>query len=132
MSNANNNENTSSPSTSNPSTSNTDSRTDSRTDARTDARSSQPPIPPNTVFVGKKPVMSYAMSALIQLAQSGEITIKARGMVISNAVDVAEIVSKRLGNNAYEVKSVAIDTEKVGAPGEERNVSTIEIKLGRK
>jgi len=53
-------------------------------------------------------------------------------MVISNAVDVAEIVSKRLGNNAYEVKSVSIDTEKVGAPGEERNVSTIEIKLGRK
>ena len=109
MSNENNNENTSSPST-----------------------SSQPPIPPNTVFVGKKPVMSYALSALIQLAQSGEITIKARGMVISNAVDVAEIVSKRLGNNAYEVKSVSIDTEKVGAPGEERNVSTIEIKLGRK
>ena len=125
MSNANNNENTSSPSTSNPSTSNPST-------SNPDARSSQPPIPPNTVFVGKKPVMSYAMSALIQLAQSGEITIKARGMVISNAVDVAEIVSKRLGNNAYEVKSVAIDTEKVGAPGEERNVSTIEIKLGRK
>ena len=125
MSNENNNEPTSRPST--PS----QSRPFNQSQRRPSTQPQQP-IPPNTVFVGKKPVMSYAMSALIQLAQSGELTIKARGMVISNAVDVAEIVSKRLGNNAYEVKSVAIDTEKVGAPGEERNVSTIEIKLGRK
>ena len=88
--------------------------------------------PPNHIFVGKKPVMSYAMSALIQLAQSGEIIIKARGMVISRAVDVAEIVTKRLGNNAYEVKNVIIDTEQVGAGEETRNISTIEIKVGRK
>lgn len=88
--------------------------------------------PPNHIFVGKKPVMSYAMSALIQLAQTGEVTIKARGMVISRAVDVAEIVTKRLGNNAYEVKNVTIDTEQVGTGDQVRNVSTIEIKVGRK
>ena len=88
-------------------------------------------FPSNHVFVGKKPVMSYAMSALIQLAQAGEIVIKARGMVISSAVDVAEIVTKRLGNNAYAVKNVAIGTERVGVPGEERNVSTIEIIVGK-
>ena len=88
--------------------------------------------PPNHIFIGKKPVMSYAMSALIQLAQSGEIVIKARGMVISRAVDVAEIVTKRLGNNAYEVKNVVTDTEMLGAGEEVRNVSTIEIKVGRK
>ena len=130
MSKENNNEPTRSPST--PSQQSTRGPSTPSQQSTRNPSSHQQPIPPNTVFVGKKPVMSYAMSALIQLAQSGEITIKARGMVISNAVDVAEIVSKRLGNNAYEVKSVAIDTEKVGAPGEERNVSTIEIKLGRK
>ena len=43
----------------------------------------------NNIFVGKKPVMSYAMSGLIQLGQTGEIAIKGRGMVISRAVDVA-------------------------------------------
>ena len=32
------------------------------------------------------------MSALIQLSQMGEVNIKARGMAISRAVDVAEIV----------------------------------------
>jgi len=38
--------------------------------------------PPNHIFVGKKPVMSYAMSALIQLTQAGEVVVKARGMAI--------------------------------------------------
>ena len=88
--------------------------------------------PPNHIFIGKKPVMSYAMSALIQLAQMGEVILKARGMVISRAVDVAEIITKRLGNNAYEVKSIVIDTEQVGVGEDIRNVSTIEIKVGRK
>ena len=76
--------------------------------------------------------MSYSMSALIQLAQTGEVVLKARGMVIARAVDVAEIVTKRLGNDAYVVKNVKIDTERIGYEGEERNVSTMEIALGRR
>ncbi len=88
--------------------------------------------PPNHIFVGKKPVMSYAMSAMVQLAQSGEIVLKARGMVISRAVDVAEIVTKRLGNNTFEVKSIRIDTEKLGEGEDLRNVSTIEIVVGKR
>jgi DNA-binding protein Alba len=87
--------------------------------------------PPNHIFVGKKPVMSYAMSAMVQLAQSGEIVLKARGMVISRAVDVAEIVTKRLGNNSFEVKSIKIDTEKIGEGEDVRNVSTIEIIISK-
>ena len=88
--------------------------------------------PPNHIFVGKKPVMSYAMSAMVQLAQSGEIVLKARGMVISRAVDVAEIVTKRLGNNNFEVRNIHIDTERIGEGDEVRNVSTIEIIVGKK
>ncbi|MEM2635247.1 MAG: DNA-binding protein, partial [Nitrososphaerales archaeon] len=77
-------------------------------------------------------IMSYALSSLIQLAQSDEVVLKARGMVISRAVDVAQIITKKLGNNAYEVKSIKIDTEKVGTGENVRNVSTIEITIGRK
>jgi DNA-binding protein Alba len=88
--------------------------------------------PPNHIFVGKKPVMSYAMSAMVQLSQSGEIVLKARGMVISRAVDVAEILTKRLGNNAFEVKDIKIDTERLGEGDDLRNVSTIEIVIGKK
>lgn len=87
--------------------------------------------PPNHIFVGKKPVMSYAMSALIQLTQAGEVVLKARGMAISRAVDVAEIVTKRLGNNQFKVKDIKIDTEVVGEGAEARNVSSIEIVVGR-
>ena len=81
----------------------------------------------NNIFVGKKPVMSYAMSGLIQLGQTGEIAIKGRGMVISRAVDVAQIITERLGKGKYSTKSIAIDTDILGDDDNKRNVSTIEI-----
>ena len=84
----------------------------------------------NNIYVGKKPVMSYAMSGLIQLGQSGEIVIKGRGMVISRAVDVAQIITERLGKGKYSTKSIAIDTDILGEDDNKRNVSTIEIIIG--
>ncbi len=91
------------------------------------------PMAQNHIYVGKKPVMSYAMSALIQLSQAGEVVIKARGLAIGRAVDVAEIVTKRLGNGAFAVKNIAISTEQVKSidTGEMRNVSSIEILVGK-
>jgi len=87
----------------------------------------------NHIYVGKKPVMSYAMSALIQLSQNGEVIIKARGLAIGRAVDVAEIVTKRLGNGTFAVKNIAISTEQVKSvdTGEMRNVSSIEILVAK-
>lgn len=92
------------------------------------------PIPETTsthrdiIFIGKKPIMTYAMAALMQLS-NGDITIKARGRAISSAVDVAEVVCRRfLGDSA--TKKVSIDTEILGEPA--RNVSTIEIKISNK
>ncbi|MDG6901498.1 MAG: DNA-binding protein Alba [Nitrososphaerota archaeon] len=87
--------------------------------------------PYNHIFVGQKPVMNYAMSALIQLTQAGEVTVKARGMAISRAVDVAEIVTKRLGNGVFKVKDIGINTEVVGEGPETRNISSIEIVVGK-
>ena len=93
---------------------------------------SSQPAPSNNIFIGKKPVMSYAMSGLIQLGQSSEIIIKGRGMVISRAVDVALIITERLGKGKFATKSIAIDTEVLGEGTEKRNVSTIEIVVGSK
>jgi archaea-specific DNA-binding protein len=87
--------------------------------------------PYNHIFVGQKPVMNYAMSALIQLAQAGEVVVKARGMAISRAVDVAEIVTKRLGNGQFKIKDIGISTEVVGEGAEQRNISSIEIVVGK-
>ena len=90
------------------------------------------PRPENHIYVGKKPVMSYAMSGLIQLGHSDEIVVKGRGMVISRAVDVAQIITERLSKGKYSTKSIAIDTEILGEGDEKRNVSTIEIVIGTK
>ncbi len=83
----------------------------------------------DVVLVGKKPLMSYVMAALMQLTQSDAITIKARGRAISRAVDVAQILINRfLGNSS--IKSIKIDTETIGDPP--RNVSIIEIVISGK
>ena len=98
------------------------------------AQQNAPPqrsAPYNHIFVGQKPVMNYAMSALIQLTQAGEVVVKARGMAISRAVDVAEIVTKRLGNGQFKVKDIGINTEVVGEGPETRNISSIEITVGK-
>ena len=42
----------------------------------------KPLMPKDIIMVGKKPVMSYAMAALMQLTDSGAITIKVRGRSI--------------------------------------------------
>ncbi len=86
-------------------------------------------MPRDVILVGKKPVMSYAVAALMQLTESGEITIKARGRAISRAVDVAEVVSKRFLSGSVEYADIKIGTEAVGNPP--KNVSIIEIKLRR-
>jgi len=89
--------------------------------------------PRDHIYVGKKPVMSYAMSALMQLSQLPEVTVKARGLSIGRAVDVAEIVTKRLGNGVFKLKGIKINTEEVKSieTGEMRNVSSIEIVIGK-
>lgn len=85
----------------------------------------------NTIYIGKKPLMSYALAALLQFnAGSDEIIIKARGRSISTAVDVAEVIKRRLYADMVEIKDIAIDTEVLGE--EQRNVSTVEIVLVKK
>ena len=49
-------------------------------------------IPLNTIFIGQKPIMSYVTAIVMQFnSGSKELTVKARGRVISQAVDVVEV-----------------------------------------
>ena len=63
---------------------------------------------------------------------SDSVTVKARGMSISRAVDVAQVLTKRFATD-IKVQSIAINTEQVKSTltGEMNNVSSIEIKLQR-
>ncbi len=88
------------------------------------------PIPPDTILIGKKPVMAYA-TALMMHFQSGTkiLTIKARGRAISTAVDVVEVCRRRFFGGKMTVKEVTIGTQVIGEGGDTRNVSTIDIKV---
>ena len=88
-----------------------------------------------TIFIGRKPAMSYVLAIITSLSSSNarEITLKARGRAITTAVDVAEITRSRFVKD-LKVSKIAIGTEEV-APKEgqskSRNVSTIEITLSK-
>lgn len=87
----------------------------------------------NVVFIGKKNIMSYVLAVVTQF-NSGvkEVVVKARGKVISRAVDVTEIVRNRFVSDAV-IKDVKIMTEEItGEDGNKNKVSAIEIVLMRK
>jgi DNA-binding protein len=88
------------------------------------------PIPPDTILIGKKPVMAYATAVMMHFSGGAkELTIKARGRAISTAVDVIEVVRRRFFEGKLSISSVTIGTEVIGEGGDTRNVSTIEIKV---
>ena len=88
--------------------------------------------PRDTVFIGKKPLMAYVTTTIIQLANLPSVSIKARGMSIGRAVDVAQIVSRKTENAGYSVGNIQIGSETLESKdGRPRNVSTIEIEVKR-
>jgi DNA-binding protein len=87
----------------------------------------------DTVYIGKKPIMAYVTSTLIQLANMPVVSIKARGMSIGRAVDVAQIISRKTENAGYAIGNISIGSEALESQdGRTRNVSTIEIEVKRK
>jgi DNA-binding protein len=86
----------------------------------------------DAIYIGKKPLMAYVTSTLIQLANQPTVTIKARGLSIGRAVDVSQIILKRMENAGYTIGDVKIGSETVQSEdGRTRNVSTIEIIIKR-
>ena len=88
------------------------------------------PILPDTILIGKKPVMAYATAVMMHFQSGAKVlTIKARGRAISRAVDVVEVVRRRFFAGKMSVKEVTIGTQALGEGGDVRNVSTIDIKI---
>ena len=84
----------------------------------------------NTIFVGKKPTMGYVLAVVTQF-QTGApwVKLKARGQIISKAVDVAEIIRHKFITD-LRVDDIRIDTEEVeNEDGTKSKVSCIEIIL---
>jgi archaea-specific DNA-binding protein len=86
----------------------------------------------NEIFIGKKPLMTYVTATLVQLANEPIVIIKARGKSITRAVDVAQIIVKRMDTLGYKIGPVKIGSELVQSQdGKTRNVSTIEVYISR-
>jgi len=84
----------------------------------------------NIVYVGKKGAMGYVLAVVTQFNNgAGEVSVKARGKLISRAVDVVEIVRNRFMPNVG-VNDIKIMTEELTSEDGSRNkVSAIEILL---
>jgi DNA-binding protein Alba len=88
--------------------------------------------PPNIIFIGKKPIMTYVNATLTLLSNEPIVTIKARGKSITTAVDVSQMIVKRLNAVGYKVSGVRIFSERMTSQdGKERNVSTVEVDISR-
>jgi DNA-binding protein len=86
----------------------------------------------NTVFIGKKGVMSYVLAVVTQF-NNGEsfVIIKARGKAITRAADVAEVVRNRFMSD-LKYKDIRISTEELQSEeGTMVKVSSIEITLAK-
>ena len=96
---------------------------------RPEARAREP-IPPDTILVGKKPIMAYATAVMMHFQSGAQtLTIKARGRAISTAVDVAEVVRRRFFAGKLAIQEISIGTQVLGEGADTRNVSTIDIKV---
>jgi DNA-binding protein len=91
----------------------------------------QPTTPEeNVVYIGKKPAMNYVLAVVTQFNNGAKkVAIKARGKMISRAVDVVEIVRNRFVTNA-KIAGVELKTEEVtNEDGTKAKVSAIAINL---
>ena len=84
----------------------------------------------DVIFVGTKPIMVYVTATLTQLSNQKTVTIKARGKRITQAVDVSQMIVKRMDSVGYLISDVRIASDSLTSQdGRLRNVSTIEIDV---
>ena len=86
----------------------------------------------NVIFVGTKPIMTYVTATLTQLSTQSTVTIKARGKRITQAVDVSQMIVKRMNTVGYTISDVRTASDSLTSQdGKKRNVSTIEIDISQ-
>jgi DNA-binding protein Alba len=89
----------------------------------------KPQVPPSVLLIGKKRTLDYVSPALYRINDIGELIIKATGSLsIVTAVDVAEIVKRKVPSVATQSITLGTDELRVGS-GELKRMSCIEIHL---
>jgi len=84
----------------------------------------------NVIIMGGKPIMLYVTATLGKLASLPIVTIAGRGKRITQAIDVSQMIVKRMNEVGYEISDIRISSDSlVSRDGRERKVSKIEIDL---
>ena len=74
--------------------------------------------------------MNYVSATLTQLSTRSTITIKARGKRITQAVDVSQMILKRMDTVGFVISDVRISSDSLTSQdGKQRNVSNMEIDI---
>ena len=68
-----------------------------------------------TLFVGTKPIMAYVTSAIIQLSDNHRLFVKARGNSIGRAVDVSQIIVRKMSNAGYKITDIKVGSEELNS-----------------
>ena len=86
----------------------------------------------NTIFIGRKSTMGYVLAVVTQFNSGAPLVkVKARGKLISKAVDVAEIARGRFLPDV-KPSNIKITTEEVqNEDGTRSKVSSMEISLSK-
>ncbi len=104
--------------------------TESQTETTTSHAKEKETTERNVIFVGTKPIMTYVTATLTQLSNQPTVTIKARGKRITQAVDVSQMIVKRMNTVGYTISDVRTASDSlISQDGKKRNVSTIEIDI---
>ena len=80
-----------------------------------------------SVNIGNEPVMQSAVDVLALMGKKNQVTLKAKGNSIPNAVAVANIITEKMLNGNSKVEKINLDT--LEAAGIGKMTSTIEIIL---
>ncbi len=81
------------------------------------------------ITIGNEPVMQSALDVLSILGNKNQVTLKARGNSIPNAVAVANIITEKMLKGNSKVGKITLDT--VAAAGIGDMTSTVEIILNK-
>ena len=84
----------------------------------------------DVIFIGSKPIMTYVTATLTQLAGLPMVTISARGKRITQAIDVSQMIVKRMDEVGFVINDVRTSSDSLTSEdGRVRNVSNIEIDI---
>ncbi len=84
----------------------------------------------NVIFIGTKTIMNYVTATLTQLASVPVVTIIARGKRITQAIDVSQMIVKRMNEVGFKITDVRVLSDSLKSKdGKTRSVSVIQIDI---